>query len=65
MGFRDLCSREGATIGLFGNKGGNLKNIVDISVIVDSTETPRIQEAHRVIYHIICELVEHQLSKTN
>lgn len=44
-------------------RGGNLKNIVDISVIVDSTETPRIQEVHRVIYHIICEIVEKKLSE--
>tara|TARA_B100001750_G_scaffold240581_1_gene250604 strand:+ start:230 stop:802 length:573 start_codon:yes stop_codon:yes gene_type:complete len=53
------------TIGLLGNDGGVLSNIVDITLIVKSTETPRIQEAHRVIYHIICELVENELSKVN
>ena len=53
------------TIGLLGNDGGVLSNIVDITLIVKSTETPRIQEAHRVIYHIICELVENELSKIN
>ena len=51
------------TIGLLGNHGGALKNIVDIPIIVESTETPRIQEVHRVIYHVICELVENELSK--
>ncbi len=51
------------TIGLLGNRGGRLKNIVDIPIIVESTETPRIQEVHRVIYHVICELVENELSK--
>ena len=50
-------------IGLLGNGGGVLKNLVDISLVVGSSETPRIQEAHRVIYHIICELVENELTK--
>ena len=50
------------TIGLLGNKGGNIKNIVDVSIIIDSTATPRIQEAHRTIYHIICDLVERNIS---
>ena len=62
-----ITSKENGaiTIGLLGNDGGVLSNIVDISLIVKSKETPRIQEAHRVIYHIICELVENELSKVN
>ena len=32
--------------------------LIDIPIIVESSSTPRIQEAHRTIYHIICELVE-------
>lgn len=46
------------TIGLLGNKGGKIKNYVDIPIIVNSSSTPRIQEVHRVIYHIICEMIE-------
>lgn len=46
------------TIGLLGNKGGTIRKICDIPIIVDSSSTPRIQEAHRTIYHIICEEVE-------
>lgn len=46
------------TIGLLGNNGGSIKNIVDLSIIVDSPVTSQIQEVHRVIYHIICENVE-------
>lgn len=52
----------GITIGLLGNKGGLIKKIVDISIIVNSNSTPRIQEVHRVIYHIICETVEKDLT---
>ncbi len=51
------------TIGLLGNGGGKIKDIVDIAIIVNSSSTPRIQEVHRVIYHIICELVEQKMSK--
>ncbi len=46
------------TIGLLGNKGGKIKNYVDIPIIVNSSSTPRIQEVHRIIYHIICEMIE-------
>ena len=49
------------TISLTGNDGGILKDVADISIIVDSNITPRIQEAHRVIYHIICDMVEKNL----
>ena len=53
--------KNAIAIGLLGNGGGKLKEIVDIPLIVKSKSTARIQEAHRVIYHIICELVEKEL----
>lgn len=46
------------TIALTGNNGGELKNIADYCIIVPSKDTPRIQEAHILIGHIICEAVE-------
>ena len=46
------------TIGLLGNDGGIIKNIVDIPITVESSSTSNIQETHRVIYHTICDLVE-------
>ena len=49
------------TIGLLGNKGGILKKILDVGIIVDSSTTSKIQEVHRIIYHIICEIVENEL----
>ena len=62
-GLRTSKKNGGLTIGLLGNKGGKIKNIVDISLIVKATSIPRIQEAHRVIYHIICEIVEEELAR--
>ena len=51
------------TIGLLGSKGGKLKQIVDVPIIVSSTSTPKIQEVHRVISHIICKIVEERLER--
>ena len=45
-------------IGLTGNGGGKLRGLVDICVIVPSTSTPRIQEAHTLVIHILCGIVE-------
>jgi D-sedoheptulose 7-phosphate isomerase len=59
-----MAKKKGAiTIGLLGNGGGILKESVDISLVVDSSITSEIQEVHRVIYHIICKIVEKKLSK--
>jgi D-sedoheptulose 7-phosphate isomerase len=46
------------TIGLLGNDGGKLGGMCDYSLIVPSRNTPRIQEAHELIYHTLCEIVE-------
>lgn len=46
------------TIGFTGNTGGLLKDKSDYLINVPSTDTPRIQESHILIGHIICELVE-------
>ncbi|MFC1778873.1 D-sedoheptulose 7-phosphate isomerase [Thermodesulfobacteriota bacterium] len=46
------------TLGLLGCDGGDIASVVDLHLTVPSSETPRIQEAHLVIIHIICDLVE-------
>ena len=57
-----VCKTIGVTtIGLLGNNGGIIKNIVDIPITVESSSTSNIQEAHRVIYHTICEIVESEM----
>jgi len=48
------------TIGFLGKGGGKLKKLVDISLIVESNNTPRIQEIHILIGHIICEIIENR-----
>jgi D-sedoheptulose 7-phosphate isomerase len=49
------------TIALTGRTGGNLRNTVDHCICVPSNESPRIQECHILIGHIICELVEKEI----
>ena len=62
-GLQVAKKKGGIIIGLLGSKGGLMNKISDISIIVNSSSTSKIQEAHRVIYHIICEQVEIILSK--
>lgn len=47
-----------STISLTGASGGKMKDVSDILLNVPSTDTPRIQESHIMIGHIICQLVE-------
>jgi len=48
-------------IGFTGESGGKMKNLCDCLLNVPSSDTPRIQEAHITIAHIICEFVEKAL----
>ena len=54
-------SQQMVVIGLTGESGGKLKEHCSILINVPSTDTPRIQEVHILIGHIICELVEEEL----
>jgi D-sedoheptulose 7-phosphate isomerase len=49
------------TIGFTGATGGQLKPVSDYLINVPSTDTPRIQESHILIGHIVCQLVEERI----
>jgi len=49
------------TVGLLGKDGGSIRDLVDIDLTVPGHDTPRIQEGHITIIHILCELVEQAL----
>ncbi len=49
------------TIAITGKSGGKLKDIAKYCIAVDSIDTPRIQECHILIGHIICQLVEEKI----
>jgi D-sedoheptulose 7-phosphate isomerase len=49
------------TVGLMGKSGGAMKEHCDVAVLVPSSDTQRIQEAHIAVGHAVCELVEREL----
>ena len=49
------------SIAFLGNDGGKCKSYSDLSLIIKSKNTARIQEMHQIISHIICENVENQM----
>ena len=57
-GFETARARGLRTIALTGGDGGAIGQLVDIYINVPSTSTPRVQEVHRTLLHVICDLVE-------
>ncbi|CAM2803992.1 D-sedoheptulose 7-phosphate isomerase [Helicobacter burdigaliensis] len=58
----EICKEKGIfSIGLSGSSGGAMNELCDICIKVPSSCTPRIQESHIVIGHIICAIVEEEL----
>ena len=51
------------TIALTGRDGGAAGRLADINVNVPSDSTPRVQEVHRTLLHVICDLVETELTE--
>jgi len=49
------------TIGLLGKDGGSIKAVCDIPLIIPSNDTPRVQEGHITVIHILCDLIEQGL----
>lgn len=49
------------TIGLLGRDGGTIAEIVDVPITVPCDDTPRVQEGHITIIHILCDLLEKRL----
>jgi len=55
-------AKECITIGVTGKGGGALASVVDVCFHAPSDDTPRIQEVHILMWHIVCELVEKELA---
>ena len=60
-GIKTAKERGGIIISLTGNNGGELNNISDKILKVPTEHIPHIQECHRVIIHILCDLIEKEL----
>jgi D-sedoheptulose 7-phosphate isomerase len=46
------------TVGLLGKDGGSIKDVCDLALIVPTDDTPRVQEGHITIIHIVCDVLE-------
>ena len=56
------CKEKGiTTVGLTGDSGGKMKDLCDYCICIPSNQTPRIQESHILIGHIVCSIVEEEL----
>jgi D-sedoheptulose 7-phosphate isomerase len=60
-GARSAKKRKAVVVGFTGEKGGKLKAECDVCLCVPSNDTPRIQEAHITVGHILCAIVEQAL----
>ena len=63
-GIKKSKNKNAKIILLTGKNNNKLKHLTDITIRVPSNETPRIQESHRIIIHIICEFVEKHFLKS-
>lgn len=63
LALQEAWTRGLVTIGLTGNRGGSMGELCDHLLEVPSADTPRIQEGHAVLGHILCGLVEAALFK--
>jgi len=61
--FKEANALGMITVGLTGQTGGELKEKCNFLLNIPSIDTPRIQEVHGMLGHIICELVEEKLFK--
>ena len=51
------------TVALSGNGGGKLADLVDLALVSQSSEAPRVEEAHTLAGHILCDLVDYLIFK--
>ena len=49
------------TVALVGRDGGKMAQMADIAIVIPSNDTPRIQESHILIGHIICDIIEKEI----
>ncbi|MCD6173814.1 MAG: D-sedoheptulose 7-phosphate isomerase [Sulfurimonas sp.] len=59
--FESAKKKNIMTVALVGRDGGEMAKIADIALIVPSDSTPRIQESHILIGHIICDIIEKEI----
>jgi D-sedoheptulose 7-phosphate isomerase len=57
-------ARQLKTIAFLGRDGGSTVGIADVDLLVKNDSTARVQEAHQLLLHVLCEIVEARLGNT-
>src|SRR5437867_7449623 len=57
-------ARKVKTIAFLGRDGGSTIGMADVDLLIRSNSTARIQEAHQLLLHVLCEIIEARLNKT-
>jgi len=60
---QEAKARQMKTITLLGRDGGLTVGIADLDLLVKSDSTARVQEAHQLLLHVLCEIIESRLDK--
>ena len=60
---KEAKARKLRTIAFLGRDGGSSTGIADIDLLVRSDSTARVQEAHQLLLHVLCEIIEARLEK--
>ena len=60
---QEAKARQMKTIAFLGRDGGSTVGIADLDLLVKSDSTARVQEAHQLLLHVLCELIEFRLDK--
>jgi len=61
---QEAKSRQIKTIAFLGRDGGSTVGIADLDLLVKSDSTARVQEAHQLLLHVLCEIVDGRVSNT-
>ena len=59
--FESAMKKNIFTVALVGKDGGHMAKMADLAIIVPSDSTPRIQESHILIGHILCDIIEQEI----
>jgi D-sedoheptulose 7-phosphate isomerase len=60
-GIEEARARGALTVAMTGGTGGRMAETCDLALVVRANATPRVQEGHATIIHILCDLIEQQL----
>jgi D-sedoheptulose 7-phosphate isomerase len=60
---QEAKSRKLKTIAFLGRDGGSTIGLADVDLLVSSDSTARIQEAHKLLLHVLCDIIETRLGQ--